>query len=47
MELMERTREMESMKENAELKANREELGWLWKLLKTKEQKIEKLTKSI
>jgi len=47
MELLERTWEMETMKENAELKANREELTWLWKLLKTKEQKIEKLTKSI
>ncbi len=47
MELLERTREVEGMKENAELKANREELGWLRKLLKSKEQKIEKLTKSI
>jgi len=27
MELLERTREVEGMKENAELKANREELG--------------------
>ena len=44
---MEWTWEMETMKENAELRANKEELSWLRKLLKTKEQKIEKLTKSI
>ena len=40
-------REMEYMKENAELKANKEELNWLWKQLKSKEAKIEKLTKSV
>lgn len=47
IELADRNREMENLKENSELKANREELNWLRKQLKTKETKIEKLTKSV
>lgn len=46
-ELMERQNEIKTLKETAEAKANKEELARLRRIVKSKEAKIDKLTKSI